>query len=172
LNITVSSGSIYELPRLLNYLTAPEVLIWSAVTTSCSIPLIFPPSELLAKDPKTHQTRPWNAFPERWIDGSVDNDIPMAKLSELFNVDYFIVSQTNPHIIPFLQGSAGWKRAHGPPKGVTKETAIGWAVRLLCTVVNLIVSEIMHQMLVMSELGIFPFVCAKVRVGPLKFKFA
>jgi TAG lipase / steryl ester hydrolase / phospholipase A2 / LPA acyltransferase len=31
LNITVSSASLYELPRLLNYITAPNVIIWSAV---------------------------------------------------------------------------------------------------------------------------------------------
>ena len=31
LNICVSSASLYELPRLLNYVTAPNVLIWSAV---------------------------------------------------------------------------------------------------------------------------------------------
>ena len=31
LNICVSSAGMYELPRLLNYVTAPNVLIWSAV---------------------------------------------------------------------------------------------------------------------------------------------
>ncbi len=31
LNICVSSADVYELPRLLNYVTAPNVLIWSAV---------------------------------------------------------------------------------------------------------------------------------------------
>lgn len=31
LNICVSSASVYELPRLLNYVTAPNVLVWSAV---------------------------------------------------------------------------------------------------------------------------------------------
>ena len=31
LNICVSSASLFELPRLLNYITAPNVLIWSAV---------------------------------------------------------------------------------------------------------------------------------------------
>ena len=31
LNICVSSASLYELPRLLNYVTAPNVIIWSAV---------------------------------------------------------------------------------------------------------------------------------------------
>jgi TAG lipase / steryl ester hydrolase / phospholipase A2 / LPA acyltransferase len=31
LNITVSSAGLYELPRLLNYVTSPNVMIWSAV---------------------------------------------------------------------------------------------------------------------------------------------
>lgn len=31
LNICISSAGLYELPRLLNYITAPNVLIWSAV---------------------------------------------------------------------------------------------------------------------------------------------
>lgn len=31
LNICVSTASLYELPRLLNYVTAPNVIIWSAV---------------------------------------------------------------------------------------------------------------------------------------------
>jgi TAG lipase/steryl ester hydrolase/phospholipase A2/LPA acyltransferase len=31
LNIPVSTSSLYELPRLLNYITAPNVMIWSAV---------------------------------------------------------------------------------------------------------------------------------------------
>ena len=31
LNISVSSASVHELPRLLNYITAPNVIIWSAV---------------------------------------------------------------------------------------------------------------------------------------------
>ena len=31
LNICVSSASLFELPKLLNYITAPNVLIWSAV---------------------------------------------------------------------------------------------------------------------------------------------
>lgn len=31
LNICISSAGLYELPRLLNYITAPNVLIWSAM---------------------------------------------------------------------------------------------------------------------------------------------
>lgn len=102
LNICVSSASIYELPRLLNYITAPNVLIWSAVTASCSVPLVFNSVPLLVKDPLTGEHLPWNPSPQRWIDGSVDNDLPMTRLAEMFNVNHFIVSQVNPHVVPFL----------------------------------------------------------------------
>lgn len=32
-----------------------------------------------------------------YSDGSVENDLPMQQLSELFNVNHFIISQVNPH---------------------------------------------------------------------------
>ena len=38
----------------------------------------------------------------RWRDGSLEEDLPMRSLSEMFNVNYFLVSQTNPHIVPAL----------------------------------------------------------------------
>jgi TAG lipase/steryl ester hydrolase/phospholipase A2/LPA acyltransferase len=38
----------------------------------------------------------------KWSDGSVSADIPMTRLSELFNVNHFIVSQVNPHVAPFV----------------------------------------------------------------------
>lgn len=104
LNICVSSASLYELPKLLNYVTSPHILIWSAVAASCSVPLVFSPASLLVKDPKTGEIGSWsgNLTPQKWIDGSVDNDLPMQRLSEMFNVNHFIVSQVNPHVVPFL----------------------------------------------------------------------
>lgn len=33
----------------------------------------------------------------RYSDGSIENDLPMQQISELFNVNHFIVSQVNPH---------------------------------------------------------------------------
>lgn len=39
----------------------------------------------------------------RWRDGSLESDLPMMQLKELFNVNHFIVSQANPHIAPFLR---------------------------------------------------------------------
>ncbi len=38
LNVTVSGVDKYDADRVLNYLTAPNIVIWSAVGCSCSIP--------------------------------------------------------------------------------------------------------------------------------------
>lgn len=35
----------------------------------------------------------------KFVDGSIGADLPMQKLSELFNVNFFIVSQVNPWYI-------------------------------------------------------------------------
>lgn len=37
-------------PRLLNYLTAPHVVVWSASRASCAVPGVFAPSPLLVRD--------------------------------------------------------------------------------------------------------------------------
>lgn len=100
LNIAVSSSTSYEMPCLLNYLTAPNVLIWSAVQASCALPMFYTPVHIMAKN-HDGDTVPWQAD-TRWIDGSVENDIPMKRLSEVFNVNNFIVCQVNPHIYPFV----------------------------------------------------------------------
>ena len=46
--------------------------------------------------------RKWLEGDVRWQDGSVQADLPMERLRELFNVNHFIVSQVNPHVLPFL----------------------------------------------------------------------
>jgi len=52
LNITVTSGSQWGECRLLNYLTSPNVVVWSAVVASCSIPFFLESGELLIKTEK------------------------------------------------------------------------------------------------------------------------
>jgi predicted acylesterase/phospholipase RssA len=49
-NISVTPASKNEYPTLLNYLTAPHVLMWSACLASCAIPLVFESVALMAKD--------------------------------------------------------------------------------------------------------------------------
>jgi TAG lipase/steryl ester hydrolase/phospholipase A2/LPA acyltransferase len=101
LNITVSPTHDFGIPTLLNYLTAPNVLIWSAASASCALSFLYEPVELLAKD-EFGNIAPYHPSVLKWSDGSVENDLPMTRLSELFNVNHFIVSQVNPHVIPFL----------------------------------------------------------------------
>lgn len=50
INITVTPSNNTDYPSLLNYLTAPHVLVWSAALASCAIPGVFAPVELIAKD--------------------------------------------------------------------------------------------------------------------------
>jgi predicted acylesterase/phospholipase RssA len=80
--------------RLLNYLTAPNVLVWSASLASCAIPGIYAPVELLKKD-ENGKLSPYmeGGAPIKWEDGSVQADLPMQRLSELFNINHFIASQ-------------------------------------------------------------------------------
>ncbi|KAF2840476.1 patatin-domain-containing protein [Patellaria atrata CBS 101060] len=159
LNICVSSASIYELPRLLNYVTAPNVIIWSAVAASCSVPFVFSAASLLAKDPKTGKEVPWDPSPQRWIDGSVDNDLPMTRLAEMFNVNHFIVSQVNPHVVPFLKKEEELISAEAQQSTSAFAAGPGW----LHSMANLAKDEALHRMHVLAEMGIFPNLVTKAR---------
>ena len=108
LNICISSFDSSE-PRLLNHVTAPDVYIWSAVCASCSVPFVFQPATIYEKDPKTGRSKVWMLHSQQWVDGSLDHDIPLRKLSEMFNVNFFIVSQVNPHVRLFLVAEEQFK---------------------------------------------------------------
>merc|ERR1712203_910894 len=83
----------------------------SAAQASAAVPGIFEPTELLAKD-RFGQIRSYLPSGLRWRDGSMQNDLPMTRLGELFNVNYFIVSQVNPHAQ--LMTGGGFGTAAGP----------------------------------------------------------
>lgn len=101
----------------------------------------------MAKDRMTGEPVPWNDLHRQYIDGSVDGDLPMNRLSEMFNVNHFIVSQVNPHIVPFLPKD-------DEPKSVAIPTSK--TSQLFHTVSHLAKDEIMHRMAVLTELGVFP----------------
>lgn len=106
LNITVSPsgpGSI----TLLNHLTAPHVLIWSAALVSNANDRSQTPHRLMCKDSTgnvvpyettttTNGPTPYRSNP------MTPQESPLSRLGELFNVDHFIVSQARPYIAPFL----------------------------------------------------------------------
>lgn len=103
LNISVSPTRTRQKPRLLNELSSPEVLVDLAVLASCAVPAIYPSVTLQARDPTggRQSRRPYMPT-ERWIDGSVHGDLPLMRLARLHNVNKTIVSQANPHVVPFI----------------------------------------------------------------------
>ena len=101
INISVAPYEAQQKSRLLNAIASPNVLIRSAVMASCAVPGVFPPVTLSAKN-KEGDIQPY--LPSRkWIDGSMSNDLPEKRLSRLYQVNHFIVSLTNPLVLPFVQ---------------------------------------------------------------------
>jgi TAG lipase / steryl ester hydrolase / phospholipase A2 / LPA acyltransferase len=101
LAISVSPTRARQKPRLLAWLTAPEALVARAALASSALPGLFPPIQLSARAPDGREV-PY--LPEeRWVDGSIHGDVPMRRLSRLFNANHFVVSQTNPHVLPFVR---------------------------------------------------------------------
>ena len=99
-NITVSPAGQNQEPRLLNHLTFPYLFLRDAVLASCALPLLFEPVMLMTRDENGARVPYLPSL--RWIDGSLKSDLPFLRLRRLHNVNHFIVSQTNPHIVPFL----------------------------------------------------------------------
>ncbi|KAJ1963578.1 Lipase 5 [Dispira parvispora] len=151
LNVTVSSATSHEMQLLFNYLTAPNVVIWSAVAASCAAPGLFPPTPLLAKD-KRGQLVPWDPTDVEWIDGSVQNDLPMQRLSELFNVNHFLVSQVNPYVVPFLYLTDAWVMDR-----ILWNTVGKWWRRVWTQVIHLGRQEVLHRLEQVKELHILPW---------------
>jgi TAG lipase/steryl ester hydrolase/phospholipase A2/LPA acyltransferase len=117
INVAVSAADTSEPPRLLNYLTAPNVLVWSAVACSSAFPFLYAPQTLLARDSKGRiipfANKAAGESQRRWRDGSLEEDLPMRGLSEMFNVNYFLVSQCNPYLLPILAAKEALPRTLG-----------------------------------------------------------
>jgi hypothetical protein len=76
------------------------VLVWSAAVASSSLPGVFEANRLMVKD-ADGTVRYESAEGGNFTDGSMEQDLPMQQLSEMFNVNHFIVSQANPHAVMF-----------------------------------------------------------------------
>ena len=119
LNITVISEREYSPPKLLNYKTAPDILINSAVLASSAVPGILPKIQLLRKL-ADGSIEPYVDEGEYWRDGSLRIDIPLTDLHQMFQVNFSIVSQVNPHITVFFfenKGSVGMPHFHRQGRG-------------------------------------------------------
>jgi len=100
INISVSPVQTHQKARLLCGYTSPYLMVWSAALASAAVPGIFPPVTLMKKD-LYGNTLPY--MPRlKFVDGSVVSDLPIERLVHLYDVNFTIVSQTNPHVVPFL----------------------------------------------------------------------
>lgn len=157
LNVTVSPSSMHEMPKILNYLTAPNVLIWSAVCASCSVPFVFDSHDILAKNPRSGEFYSWNA--STFIDGSVYNDLPLSRLAEMFNVNHFIACQVNPHVVPFVKFAETMSLVEARPT----TTEPGSLTKLWHSTQLALSSEISHYLDLAAEMGLFKNISSKLR---------
>ncbi|KAK7554925.1 hypothetical protein IWX50DRAFT_630568 [Phyllosticta citricarpa] len=150
LNITVSTSS-GGIPNVLNYLTAPNVLIWSAaIASNASNASPEHPTHLLCKD-ESGNIVPWASTQEvvtfrPWTHTSyTDREGPLNRVSELFNVNHFIVSQARPYLAPFLRSDLH----HPNPRHDGK-----W--RFSMPILRLVVMEIQHRLNQLDSVGLLP----------------
>ena len=91
----------------------------------------------------------------------------MTRLAEMFNVNHFIVSQVNPHVVPFL---------------IKDEAAIGEEVKNYSSIISpgsswfnslshLAKGEALHRMHTLADMGIFPNILTKT-VSVLSQKYS
>ncbi|KAI8990804.1 acyl transferase/acyl hydrolase/lysophospholipase [Mycotypha africana] len=142
LNISVHSSRTQEVPQNLNYLTAPSVLIWSAACCSTASVGLYGSYHLMAKD-KDGNIVKWISTGVRWTHWSEtslsESEAPLYRLSELFNVNHFIVSQASIYAIPFIM------KTHS----LQHET-------LLNRVVYILASELKHRLYQLHQFHILP----------------
>ncbi|KAH7914326.1 acyl transferase/acyl hydrolase/lysophospholipase [Hygrophoropsis aurantiaca] len=118
LNISVIPADRHSPTKLLNYVTAPDTIIWTALLASAAVPGILNPVVLMQKL-RDGRVIPWN-WGSKFKDGSLRVDIPIQALNLYFNVTHPVVSQVNPHVHLFFfapRGSAGKPVAHRKGKG-------------------------------------------------------
>ena len=105
--ITLSASTKKAPPVLVNYITAPDVTIASAIVASAAVPGFIKPVVLMKKGHDGIVRAQGENKDEAYWDGSIDQDIPKNGLAEMFNCQFFLASQCNPHIVPFFHNSKG-----------------------------------------------------------------
>ncbi|TMW64875.1 hypothetical protein Poli38472_009042 [Pythium oligandrum] len=142
--ITVSASDVtgHKGPKklLLNHINTPHVLLWSAVAVSCSLPGIMKGKKLMARDHEGNVV-PYDAMGKEWVDGSIQHDLPMETMASCFNVTNFIVSQVNPHVVPFMG-----EDVHTP----------GFRKSIFHTLESVIAADVRHRLKMLAFLGLFP----------------
>ncbi|KAL4930058.1 triacylglycerol lipase family protein [Aspergillus undulatus] len=159
LNITVSTSGKSGTPNLLNYLTAPNVLIWSAaVASNATNNSFYAPVTIYCKD-ETGSIVPWphsqDAVFKPWRHTHYEEgESPLSRIAELFNVNHFIISQARPYIIPFLRSELNFldRRPTTGRWNITRALA------------RLIALEIGHCLRQLNYIGLLPAQLARLLI--------
>lgn len=108
------------IPNILSYVSAPNILIWSAVYASIGSNVLKDDVKLYVKDlqneivPYSFNTKNPYVFlsPQKASESPV-NESPYTRVTELFNVNNFIVSLARPYLAPLIindiKHKNGWK---------------------------------------------------------------
>jgi len=151
LSITCTAQRKHNPSMLLNFLTAPNVTIATAILASAAVPGFIRPVVLMEKI--NGQLRPYHDKDLQWCDGSLQRDLPLSELSEQFGCNSFIVSQCNPHIIPWFFNARGQS---GVPSSWRRRTG-GYRGGFLLSALELFLKEDMKKSFkVMNELELMP----------------
>ncbi len=105
ISISIAPAALNQTSRQLNAITSPNVYVREAVLASTALPFVFPPERLAAKN--VHGERQPYLPTKRWVDGSCSEDLPLKRLSRLYGVNHYIVSQINPLAVPFISRQDG-----------------------------------------------------------------
>ncbi|CAH0484818.1 unnamed protein product [Peronospora farinosa] len=143
--ITVSASDVnraHKGPKklILDHVNSPHVLLWSAVACSCSLPGIMKGKQLMARDFDGNVV-PYNSLGKEWCDGSLQHDLPMETMASCFNVTNFIVSQVNPHVVPFVGDEINQP---------------GYRKSIFHMLESVIAADVRHRLKMLAFLGLFP----------------
>ncbi|KAI5862206.1 hypothetical protein GGS23DRAFT_610890 [Durotheca rogersii] len=152
LNIAVAIAEQDGIPALLNYITAPNVLIWTAaVASNASTPSLYGSrrTTILCKD-VTGKIVPWapaSTFLPWTHTSDKNHKSPLSRVAQLFNVNHFVVSQARPYLIPFLESDM-----HGPPLFTARHKQ----AQLTGHIFRIVGLEVRHRLRQLDTLGLLP----------------
>ena len=124
MNVSVAPATNHQKSRLLNSDTSPNVFMREAVLASTAIPGFFPSVVLMAKNDQGERQAYHSS--RKWVDGSLSEDLPAKRLARLYGVNHYIVSQTNPYVIPFIDTTKRKTDAVSEVKYAMIDTARAW----------------------------------------------
>lgn len=183
LNIVVHPTH-HAVPSLLNYITAPNVVIWTAIYASIGTGVLSDNVQLYVKDFNNDVMpiepdleilflKPQDvSYLHRYFKGEGNKPSfetsPYTRLTELFNVNHFVTSLARPYLAPVVNNNLLNHHVYGrltkdenvsdDPRRAKPRSKLTFHLGYNITkhLKNIIGLEIQHRLEVMNKLGILP----------------